>query len=539
MANTLSVAELKQLREREDLHALIDVREKGDFAQRHIYRAVPIPRGLLEQRMWQRVPFKDVPVIVYDQEGDRAALAAETLQEMGYQDVRVLVGGLDAWEESGGRTDYGTNVPGKDFGEKVAVQRQTPHLTPDEVVDRQRRGERVLILDSRTREEYERSHLPGAFSVPGAELPTRIRTLIDAPENKDATIVVNCAGRTRSILGADVLIRMGMPNSVFALENGTMAWLMAGYELESGAGASVDVARSPAAQQLARDFANQAAEEDGVTSISVDDLASLLGTSTPHYALDVRLPEEYAAGHIAGSVSLPGGQIALAGDEIAAINQAQIVMISDTGVRAKITGSYARQIGYPNVSVLDGGLDAWRASGHRLATDEESPEVPGLAAARGQTRSMSPDALNALRDNENLLLIDVKGSGDYALEHIAGSQWIARGDLEKRIDGIAGSRDRPIVLTDNDGVRAALAARTLQAIGYSNVRWLEGGLDAWKASGYETVQGLDGADVALKVAKDDVEMIGRIGPLARDRQDMIDYLEWEIELGHKYESGVE
>jgi 3-mercaptopyruvate sulfurtransferase SseA len=97
-------------------------------------------------------------------------------------------------------------------------------------------------------------------------------------------------------------------------------------------------------------------------------------------------------------------------------------------------------------------------------------------------------------------------------------------------------KSTPIVLTCNDGVRSALAAVTLQDLGYEHVKWLEGGLDAWKAAGFETVEGLDGADVSLREAKDDVEMIGRVGPLARSRQDMIDYLEWEIALGDKYEN---
>ncbi len=536
MPTTITVEELKTMRENQEPHALIDVREKGEFVLRHIFRAVPIPRGVLELRVSQRIPVQHLPVIVYDQDGHRAALAAETLEEIGYRDVRLLDGGLDSWEASGGRTDYGTNVPGKDFGEKVAVLRKTPHLTPDEVVERQKRGERILILDSRTREEYERAHVPGAFSVPGAELPTRIRTLIDAPENKDATIVVNCAGRTRSILGADVLIRMGMQNPVYALENGTMAWSMAGHELERGPGADVDAARAPSAQQVVRAFADRVAEEDGVTSISIEEFQALRDDGALHYALDVRLPHEYAEGHIPGSVSLPGGQIALAADEIVAVNQGQIVLISDTGVRAKISGSYARQIGYPNVAVLAGGIEGWRASGLDVVTKDETPEVPGLAEAKSRTQSTSPTELfEALATNETLI-VDVKGSGDYALAHIAGSRWVPRGDLERRIEKYAESTDQAIVLTDNDGTRAALACATLQDLGYTNVRWLEGGLDAWHAAGYETVEGLDGADVSLKEAKEDVEMIGRVGPLARNRQDMLDYLEWEIELGHKYET---
>ena len=537
MLQSISVDELKRLREEQQLHALLDVREKGDFVQRHIFHAVPIPRGLIELRVPQRLPDQTVPVIVYDEDGHRARMAAERLREMGYEDVRILEGGLDAWEQSGGRTDYGTNVPGKDYGEKVAVQRHTPHLTPDEIVARQNQNERVIILDSRTREEYERSHVPGAFSTPGAELPRRIRTIIDAPENQGATIVVNCAGRTRSILGADVLIRMGIDNPVYALENGTMAWTMAGYELESGNGADIDVSSAPAAKQIIHDFATRIAEEDGVETMAIEEFTALREQDELHYALDVRLPSEYEEGHIPGSTSLPGGQVALAADEIVAVNQAPIVLISQSGDRAMITGSYARQIGYPRVFVLEGGIDAWVSTGGDLVQVEPAPTVPGLDAAIQSTTSISIDELASELEGNRPLVIDVKGSGDYALDHIEGSRWVARGDIERRIGSYARDMETPVILTCDTGVRSALAAKTLQEMGYSNVRWLAGGLNAWKEAGEDVVQGLDGADVSERVAKDDVEMIGRVGPLARSRQDMIDYLEWEIALGDKYENG--
>ena len=535
MPQSISVDELNRLREGQEPHALLDVREKGDFVQRHIFHAVPIPRGLLELRVPTRIPDLSIPVIVYDEDGQRAGLAADRLEDMGYENVRVLDGGFDAWESSGGRTDYGTNVPGKDYGEKVAVQRHTPHLTPDEVVAMQNQNERVIVLDSRTREEYERNHVPGAFSTPGAELPRRIRTIIDAPENQDATIVVNCAGRTRSILGADVLIRMGIDNPIYALENGTMAWTMAGYDLESGEGADIDVASAPAAKQIIHQFAARIAADDGVETITIEEFNSLRERGELHYALDVRLPHEFEEGRIPGSVSLPGGQVALAADEIVAVNQAPIVLISVTGDRAMITGSYARQIGYPNVFVLEGGIEAWTEAGGELVTEEPALDVPGLDDAVGATTSVSVDELASELEENGPSVIDVKGSGDYALDHIAGSRWIPRGDIERRIGDHVGDQAAPIVLTCDTGVRSALAAMTLQDLGYSNVRWLDGGLDAWRDAGKPLAEGLDGADVSVRVAKDDVEMIGRVGPLARNRQDMIDYLEWEIALGDKYE----
>jgi rhodanese-related sulfurtransferase len=534
---TITVDELHRMREEQSPHSLIDVREKGEFVQEHIFRAVPIPRGLLEMRVPERIPDRTVPIIVYDDDGHRASLAAATLRDLGHQDVRLLDGGLAAWRAAGHRTDYGTNVPGKDYGEKVAVQRKTPHLTPDEIVERQQRGENLIILDSRTQPEYERSHVPGAYLVPGGELPARVQTLLAEPENKDATIVVNCAGRTRSILGADILLRLGIKNPVYALENGTMAWSMAGHELERGPGRTLERPGNPALEETVRQFADRVAAEDGVKSVSVDEFIGWRNDHVLHYGIDVRLPDEYAAGHIAGTWPIPAGQLALEADEVIAVNQAPVVMISNSGIRAKIGASLARQIGYPNVYVLEGGIDAWTGESYDLATEEPQPTVPGLEHAKSLVATIDPAELaELLGGREAPVVVDVRGPGDFTLGHIEGSVWVPRGDIERRIGQHVRPGERAIVAVCNDGVRSSFAAATLLDMGYSGVRYLSGGLDSWFSAGHSLVEGLDGADVSLRVAKDDVGMLDRRGPLARNRQDMIDYLEWEIELGNRYES---
>ena len=537
MPALMSVEDLKKFRDQQTPHALVDVREKGEFVQRHIFRAVPMPRGQIELLVAKRIPDRSVPVIVYDIDGHRAGLAAGTLELLGYKDVRVLDGGLDAWAAAGGRTDYGTNVPGKDWGEKIAVQKKIPHLTPDEIVQRQQSGERIIILDSRTQTEYERNHVPGAYIVPGGELPSRIHTILEVPENRDATIVVNCAGRTRSIVGADVLIRMGVHDKVFALENGTMAWSMAGHELERGPGPSLEVATSPEARESVEQFAARVTEEDGVQTVTLEEFQSWRENGKLHYAIDVRLPEEFAGGHIPDTFHIAAGQVALEADEIVAVNQAPVVMISNSDVRARVGGSLARQIGYPNVYVLAGGIDGWTGSEHELVTSDPELDVPGLDAARESTTAITAEALRAKVSGDNPpLVVDVRGSGDFALGHIENARWVTRGDLERRILNYAQPGVVELVAVCNNGVRSAMSAATLQELGFSNVCYLDGGLSSWTDAGGELVQGLDGADVSLREAKDDVGMLDRRGPLARNRQDMIDYLEWEIALGDQYEN---
>src|SRR3954468_7316465 len=78
----------------------------------------------------------------------------------------------------------------------------------------------MVVLDSRPFDEYQRVSIPTAVNVPGAELALRIHDLAPSPQT---LVVVNCAGRTRSIIGAQSLINAGVPNKVVALRNGTWA----------------------------------------------------------------------------------------------------------------------------------------------------------------------------------------------------------------------------------------------------------------------------------------------------------------------------
>ena len=83
----------------------------------------------------------------------------------------------------------------------------------------------LVVLDSRPFDEYQRVSIPTGVNVPGAELVLRVRDLAPSPETM---VVVNCAGRTRSIIGAQSLINAGVPNKVVALRNGTMGWTPGG-----------------------------------------------------------------------------------------------------------------------------------------------------------------------------------------------------------------------------------------------------------------------------------------------------------------------
>jgi len=81
--------------------AIIDVREGDEVEQGILPGATHIPRGFLELRIEDAVPDKDRPVLVYCAGGTRSALAAQSLQDLGYRDVRSLAGGFNAWKDAG------------------------------------------------------------------------------------------------------------------------------------------------------------------------------------------------------------------------------------------------------------------------------------------------------------------------------------------------------------------------------------------------------------------------------------------------------
>ena len=224
-------------------HAVLDLRERGAYERGHVFRATPLPRRLLEWRLPALVPARRTPLAIYDADGVLADLTRPTLAAMGYADVRPLQGGLDAWRAAGLPVVQGLNVPSKVFGEQALHRWKTPQIAPRELEARIARGDDLVIVDARTPEEYHRSCIPSAWSVPGGELVLRIGDLVSRP---DTTIVVHCGGRTRSYIGAESLRRMGLPNPIVALENGTMGWDLAGLTLERGAARWAPAGRLPA-----------------------------------------------------------------------------------------------------------------------------------------------------------------------------------------------------------------------------------------------------------------------------------------------------
>jgi rhodanese-related sulfurtransferase len=359
--------------------------------------------------------------------------------------------------------------------------------------------------------------------MPGAELPLRIHDITKDIE-PDTTILVNCAGRTRSIIGTRMLQRLGIPN-IYGLKNGTSGWLLAGYQLETGAGRLTLPAPSSEGLATAEAHAVRLAAEDGVRYLHVSALQAMLGRRSQEtvYLIDVRTEAEYRQGHIPGFRWFPGGQAVQRSDDVAVVKNCPVVFCCDRKARATFTASWYCQMGFAEVYAVDGGTTAWQADGLALEQGLLEPPPFALESARRVVRLLTPQALHAAMPP---VVLFVDTSQDFARGHVPGAHWMPRGWLELRIGALVPAQTTPIAVTCNDGRNAALAGATLKELGYQDVSVLEGGVAAWQAAGMALEKGL------TNVMSTPTDIVAS-GP-DRNFADMMHYLRWETALGEKY-----
>jgi rhodanese-related sulfurtransferase len=465
------------------------VREQGVHYRGHPFFACSAPLSRLEMMIDDLVPRRDAPVVLYDGgAGGLAGKAKQKLQELGYTDVSILEG----WD---GELFSGVNVPSKAFGEFVEHHYETPRIPASELQKYLSEGRKLVILDSRPYEEYHRMNIPGGIDVPGAELAYRVHDLAPDP---DTLVVVNCAGRTRSIIGCQSLRNAGIPNPVVALKDGTMGWDLAGYQCERGSTRTA-AEPSPQAKQKARELAAQVAQRFQVKFIAPSGLQQKGRTV---YLLDVRTREEFEKDRVAGSRHAPGGQLVQAADEYVGVRNARVVLIDPERVRAVMTASWLNQMGWPDVHVLESEQGLRRESGPRR------PNVPGFV----------PWAM--VREPAGTVL-DFSTSLRFRRKHIPGAWWAVRSRLAEATPKIGATG--AITLTSEDGILAHLAAPEAQKLWpQATVRVLSDGNAGWKG---EWEEGIERATTAI----DDVWY--KPYDHARDYEKHArDYLSWEVAL---------
>ena len=518
MPDKISCRDLAALMASETLHAVFDVRERGEFNAGQIANATSLPRSQIEFRIAELVPDRRISIVVYDEGEGRAALAAKSLAEFGYENVSILDGGLQGWTKEELPTVSGVNVPSKAFGERVHHERSIPEISPEELKRLQERGADLMILDVRTPEEYGRFCIPNGLNVPGGDLILWADALKRKPET---SVIVNCAGRTRSIIGTAALLRLGL-NNVRALRNGTMGWVLAGLELESRPAKAIPTAPDESCEQ-AREIALRVAEQEKIPWISARELLEELAKNNVTYLIDVRSETEYENSRIAGSLNVPGGQAVQRADDFVAVRNGRIVFVSNRSVRAVMAAYWYRQMGFREVKVLQGGIEAWCASRGSVESGALHNEPLGFAAAKKVARMLAASEANSLLQSPSSSVLHVGSSADFAAAHLPSSKWISRGWLDLKLPALLSDRIRPVLLSCADGRSSTLAARTLAEMGYREVFVLNGGVQAWVRAGYPTETGLE----SCLVEPNDVVLSPSV---KGDKEAMRRYLEWEIKL---------
>lgn len=348
----ISVQQLAEAIQAPEELAVLDPRDHNAYHAGHIFWAASLRPENAESEAHKLVPRRSARIVVTDDGNGEGRELYGVLKQNGWTDIGLLDGGTPAWIEKGYEVYSGVNVPSKLFGELVERHYQTPHVQAQQLSEWISQGRELLILDSRTQREFNRMNIPGGRSCPGGELVYRIFDLL----KENTTVVVNCAGRTRSILGTASLIRAGIPNPVVALENGTMGWELAGLQLENGS-TTVVGPPSESARQKAAAAAQQITDRFGVTRVTESTLQSWQSdTLRTLYLFDVRSPSEYERGHRRHFRNAPGGQLIQATDEYVATRGARIVLTDDDLTRATVTASWLLEMGW-EAYVYEAGLN--------------------------------------------------------------------------------------------------------------------------------------------------------------------------------------
>ena len=495
--------------------ALLDVREEDPHAQCHPLFAANFPLSRVEADAYALLPRRDVWIVTLD-EGDvpleqsDAMLAAQRLAKLGYKHVAVFQGGVRAWREAGGELFRDVNVPSKSFGELVESRNHTPSLSAQEVQALINDQADVVIVDARRFDEYNTMSIPTAISCPGAELVLRIAELAPRPETR---VIVNCAGRTRSIIGTQSLVNAGIPNQVAALRNGTIGWTLAGQKLDRGQTrkfSDVSASTIDSAASRARKVADRAGVKRS-TLTELDTWRMQVGRTT--YFFDTRTPEEFAAGHLPGFRSTPGGQLVQETEMVAPVRGARIVLADSDGVRANMTASWLAQMAW-DVCVVD-GLER----GHYSERGEWAVPLPTFPSVK----RISADELALRQQGETVVVLDLGKHAQYVKGHIPGARYVLRSQFKKALSAIPPATQ--YVLTCADGVQSSFAAAEIARALGAEVLALKGGTRAWAAAWYTLEQG------ATHLLSDPIDRYKRPYEGTDNAQAAMQaYLDWEFGL---------
>jgi rhodanese-related sulfurtransferase len=481
---------------------LLDVRESSEVEKDgYIEGAIHIPiRDLLKNL--DKLPGLDEPIVVYCGVGHRGALAFASLKLLGYTDVRNLAGGLGAWKKAELPVVTGSLPAEAPSLSQPMIADQPLFTMLDEFLTGLPEGFYSIksdklnealassvppnIVDVRTAAEFDKDgYIEGAVNVPMQEILGGLDKLPAA----DQPLVINCVSGHRGAIVMMALRLMGY-SEVTNLAGGLNAWKAANLPV-------VGWVNWP---QVWTEYLGSLPADQGYYTIKADALNTAL-IEKPPFLLDVREASEIEKdGYIEGAIHISISELLKNLDKLPAQDE-RIVAYCASGHRGGFAVASLRLLGYTDVVSLAGGLGAWKKANLPIVTGSP-PAAPaaGTAPEVDATRLRDLDAyLSALPEgfytvkapdlNTELIggaapfILDVRTADEFAADgHIEGAVNLPVTDVLANLSQLPADKAAPIVVLCKSGHRGAMTLMALQMLGYSEVRNLAGGMNAWTAA---------------------------------------------------------
>ncbi len=479
---------------------LLDVREASELTTNgFIEGSVNIPIRTLTKNL-DKLPAKDQPIVTLCAIGHRGAMAMETLQLLGYTNVKSLAGGFTAWKAANLPVATGTpaapvagKAPDVDKDLFAALDKYITNLpdgfgtiAPAALKD-QLAAAKPFLLDVREASEVTANgSIEGSVNVPIRAL---FKDFAKLPTDKGAAIVVYCAIGHRGAMAMQTLQLLGYTN-VKSVAGGFNAWKAANLPIVGAPAAAFDMKTT-----LDQYFTNL---PDGFGTIAPAAMKDQMA-ATKVFVVDIREASEIAsAGYVDGAVNIPIRTFMKNLDKLPAKDQPIIVMCG-SGHRSALGMEALQLLGYTNVKSLAGGFNAWKAANLPVATGApaapvavKAPDVSkDLLAALDTYFSALPDgfgtiapaALNDMIAASKPFQFDAREASEIASAgYIAGSVNVPIRTLVKNLDKLPVDKAAVVIAECGSGHRSAMAMMALNLLGYTNVKSLAGGFGAWKTA---------------------------------------------------------
>ena len=493
--------------------AFIDVREIGQHTKGHPFFSISIPYSLFELNLEILIPNKKTKMILLDQNDGISILAYKAANLIGYSNLFILEEGVNGWINAGYKLFDGINVPSKSFGELIEQYFHTPSITAKELNKKQKNNENCIVIDGRPFDEYQKMSIPNSICCPNGELAYRVSSHV---KDINTEIIINCAGRTRSIIGAQTLIDLGISNKVKALENGTQGWFLSDLFLEHKKNKFLDISPNNIETEKLQNKILQLISKLNVSLIDHRKAQELILDDTRSTFIFNVTTSNKNSNQNSFIKNVPGGQLVQATDKYIGVWNARVILIDDGDlIRAGTTASWLKKMGYETYILKKGLL-----------------EVKKLKLKN--QKIFKKDKLNLLKSEDlinlkNTILYDIRSSKDYSRKRLKNSIWLNRANLHKQN---IKNNDAIVIITDNLE-KASLIIKDLEEKKLSHLtkvyKWSQSEL-----KNYPLIM-----DESIKFLSEKISIDYNFHTHMRhkgNREDAKKYLKWEIDLIKKMDN---